>query len=252
MPRLFNKSTNEDIKIARQSDCNFLTITVTLAGLFLCSHEKADATVIEYDQNGDKTISEILFKSPAVSRTNINLSKANVFSKQRKIYQKLTRSIATQHSKSKRFIATGMNPDKFVDVFEALIQRESNFNPNAVSQKGAAGLGQLMPNTAKELGVENPFDPHENLVGSVKYFISMLVKLKKPDLALAAYNAGPQRIKQYGGIPPFKETKAYVAWILKKANIQQTIPTPSKASLNTTQKITTKSPLNGDVSVWEY
>jgi hypothetical protein len=99
------------------------------------------------------------------------------------------------------------------DLFLRVIQQESAFNPTAVSSAGAYGLAQLMPGTAADLGVD-PRDPLQNLEGGARYLRQQLDTFGDPALALAAYNAGPGRVRQYGGIPPFEETQNYVNRIL--------------------------------------
>jgi len=105
------------------------------------------------------------------------------------------------------------------DLVTSVIKAESGFNVRAVSPKGAQGLMQLMPGTASQLGVPNAFDPQANVEGGARYLRELLERYNF-DLvkALAAYNAGPQRVEQYGGVPPYYETRAYVARVVRDFN----------------------------------
>lgn len=95
-------------------------------------------------------------------------------------------------------------------LLEVVIKYESNFNPNAVSRTGAQGLMQLMPGTAAGLGVSDSFDPNQNVAGGARYLALQLSRFQDLRKALAAYNAGPGAVEQYGGVPPFEETQSYV------------------------------------------
>ena len=99
------------------------------------------------------------------------------------------------------------------DIFLKLVRQESGWQPRAVSPKGAIGLAQLMPQTARRLRV-NPRDPAENLEGGARYLRMMYDRFGTWRLALAAYNAGPEAVERYKGVPPYRETRGYVAAIL--------------------------------------
>lgn len=112
------------------------------------------------------------------------------------------------------------------DLVHAVIQVESDYNPLAISRKGAMGLMQLHPDTANDLGVRNPFDIESNLEGGIKYLKDMLDRYVDLRKALAAYNAGPEVVDKYNGIPPYRETQNYVKKVLsiyKKEPVRKTI-----------------------------
>ena len=100
------------------------------------------------------------------------------------------------------------------DLIRAVMEAESGFRADAVSKAGAMGLMQLMPGTARGLGVKDPFDPAANVAGGAKYLRTMLDRFESVPLALAAYNAGPGAVEKYGGVPPYAETKSYVSRVM--------------------------------------
>jgi soluble lytic murein transglycosylase-like protein len=118
-------------------------------------------------------------------------------------------------------------------VLHGLIQQESGFDPNAVSSAGASGLTQLMPGTASTLGVANTLNPAESIEGGARYLGELSAQFGgNTEDALAAYNAGPGAVEQYGGIPPYAETQSYVANVLSNAEAyQQSHPTTEAAGL---------------------
>jgi len=141
------------------------------------------------------------------------------------------------------------------DLVNSVIHAESGFNARAVSPKGARGLMQLMPGTASQLGVNDSFDPQANVTGGSRYLRELLERYDF-DLvkALAAYNAGPDRVEQYRGVPPFRETRAYVARIVHEYNTKKTAQekaakqkaasarAPSKAPNKAANKAPSKTP----------
>ena len=134
------------------------------------------------------------------------------------------------------------------DLVNSVIKAESGFNVRAVSPKGAQGLMQLMPGTASQLGVPNTFDAAANVEGGAKYLRELLERYNFDLIkALAAYNAGPQRVEQFGGVPPYYETRAYVARVVKDFNkkkiAQEKAAKSSAVKANAAKQPTTKTPV---------
>ena len=147
--------------------------------------------------------------------TPVSVSTRNVNSA---IYRPMAEGVAEVYASDPSVASAGLEDEDFVRLFVALIDQESRFNPRALSPKGARGLGQLMPETAALLGVDAG-EPMANLHGAARYLTAQLAAFGRVDLALAAYNAGPSRVEQFHGIPPFRETRDYVAKITAAAEL---------------------------------
>ncbi len=122
------------------------------------------------------------------------------------------RQTAWRFAGDPRLENASITPEDFAGLFEALISAESGFNQWVISDKGAIGMSQLMPGTADQLGVD-PFSVEQNLYGGAEYLLQQIESFGDITLALAAYNAGPNAVTRYGGVPPFAETESYIARI---------------------------------------
>lgn len=161
--------------------------------------------------NGSFKNAEALNTLGAMSQLETNFLPSTVA---KSIVQKVSQAKTNTKADSSLEAIIQQAADKFnlpTKLIKSVIKHESNFNASAVSSAGATGLMQLMPATARGLGVQNIQDPLENVMGGSKYLRQMLDKYNGDlPLALAAYNAGPGNVDKYGGIPPFKETQNYV------------------------------------------
>ena len=123
------------------------------------------------------------------------------------------RLIATRYQDDPALEAVDLSPAEWTAFFQAMIKVESNYTQGAVSHLGALGLAQLMPGTADYLRVD-PTDPIENLDGGARYLLEQIEEFGSLELALAAYNAGPEAVRKYDGIPPFDETQSHIAKVM--------------------------------------
>ncbi|WP_197087326.1 lytic transglycosylase domain-containing protein [Pseudorhodobacter wandonensis] len=123
------------------------------------------------------------------------------------------RLIATRYQDHPALARLDLSPKQWAAFFQAMIKVESNYTQRAVSRVGAQGLAQLMPDTAKYLRV-NASDPLENLDGGARYLLEQMDSFDSLTLALAAYNAGPQAVRKYGGVPPYTETRNHITRVM--------------------------------------
>ena len=151
-------------------------------------------------------VQDYTFGLNVLPKSNLNLEDENFFSQKKYETKDDIKQLISQVCEKYKVDSKLVN---------AIVKQESGFNPHALSKAGAQGLMQLMPETAKSLGVSNAFDIEENVEGGVKYLKSMLDKYNgNIILALAAYNAGSGNVSKYNGVPPFKETQTYIKNIL--------------------------------------
>ena len=206
----------------------------------------ARATVYEYGADGQVTVNGV----PAGERQQTPRSAAAPpMPASRAVYRDLAERMALRHAGGAGPRRAGLDALTFARLFVELIRAESAFDPRAVSPKGAQGLGQLMPATARELGVANPFDAQANLDGAARYLCAQLERFGDVRLALAAYNAGPHRVVEHGGVPPFRETKAYVAKITAAVG---DLPTADLASAPTVVARSSGPSHRRNSSAWQY
>lgn len=123
------------------------------------------------------------------------------------------RLIATRYQDDPALKSVELSPAKWAAFFQAMIKVESNYSQGAVSRAGALGLAQLMPGTADYLRV-NPADPIDNLDGGARYLLEQMTEFGSLELALAAYNAGPEAVRRYDGIPPYDETQSHIVKVM--------------------------------------
>ena len=205
----------------------------------------SNATVYEYTRDGRVVVKDSLsVQAPAQPTRPIRIAASYT------VYRDLAEQVALRHAGGEGPRRAGLDAQTFAQVFVELVRAESGFDPRALSPKGAQGLGQLMPDTARALGVRDPWNPEANLDGAARYFAAQLDQFGDVRLALAAYNAGPHRVVQYGGMPPFRETRAYVAKITAAvASVQNVNPAPVSPRTGQTVRSTRRQK---DSSVWQY
>ncbi len=173
---------------------------------------------------------EILFQPNMIS-TGTAVTKNSVAAPSSGFQQQMNAALGTPKSLESIFQQAAERYQVPENLLKAVAKVESNFQADAVSSCGATGIMQLMPSTAKSLGVTDATDPEQNIMGGAKYLSQMLKQYNGDQkLALAAYNAGSGNVAKYGGVPPFAETQAYVKKVLQAAGGEIQVPNQTVAS----------------------
>ncbi|MBA2354843.1 MAG: lytic transglycosylase domain-containing protein [Acidobacteria bacterium] len=179
-----------------------LALGATTAKAQIYVGHEADGTMVLSDRPLTAAVSAYVVRTSGIRTTRVTTRTRDVVA----LYDDVIEEASANH---------GVRPE----LVRAVIHQESGFNPRARSVKGAMGLMQLMPATAADLGVDNPWDPAQNIRGGVAYLGSLLREFGDEVLALAAYNAGPGAVNRYGQqVPPFKETREYVRRISQRSD----------------------------------
>ena len=223
---LLHKAQKHGISTSGRGYSNIISSLATgvicALALTTLSPSKAAADVLSFNRDGSVRTSNWSFHGqvPAWARhsnqtdTVVTTAAPNVpsaISSNAQVLE-LIQTTATRHQQNRALTRAGLSSRDWQILFQAMIEAESSYNPTAVSPVGAYGLGQLMPATARALGVD-PHNVSQNLDGAARYLLAQLAEFHSVDLALAAYNAGPHRVVEYSGVPPFSETRAYIARI---------------------------------------
>jgi len=182
---------------------------VVIIVVFLCATTAPAADIYCFDDGETRYFTN----TPGPGRTKVRLPLAGL--KKQKAYGYKSMPVSYKTTYEPVIASAGKLYDVDPDIIRAVIKAESNYNERAVSPKGALGLMQLMPGTARDMGVGDVFDPEQNIHGGVRYLSELLGALNQDlPLALAAYNAGPARVFVQKKIPPIRETRSYVERVL--------------------------------------
>lgn len=213
--------------VARAADASPLHVTLTNGFDLICDHrETVGERVRLYLGPGSQNFVEVA----EVEIVSVEAAPA-VQQKKDETLKLRSASAANPTAEEMREMMSraGVKHNVDVDLLASVVRAESGGNIHAVSRTGARGLMQLMPGTAAELGVEDSFHPEQNINGGTAYLDALLTRYHDNiALALAAYNAGPAAVDRYHGIPPYRETRAYVARVIHEFNRRKTLAQSAK------------------------